>query len=251
MAAPDKPVRAEGPLATHSRASLPALATRPRHRLPAESRASRKISFRSRTSVRGMIPVWIPAQGLHRCVCFESKLELIFITLAMTSGKVVDLLEQPPAVKYRDARGKERAHTFDFLITMHDGQRHAVAVRPEARATSRRFDAELALIGSQLPPDFAEDVILFTDSCISTADAINAMRYFDLLKHADPEADTTIQDAIRSLSRPVSMSDLCAATGLAGRAYRAAFRAVMSGFLRQVSPGLIDLNTMVAKGGAA
>lgn len=251
MAAPDKLARTEGSLATHSHASLPAPAARTRHRLPAESRASRKISFRSRTSVRGMMPVWIPAQALHRCVCFESKLELIFITLAMTSGKVVDLLEQPQALNYRDASGKERSHTFDFLITMHDGQRHAVAVRPEERAIAKRFDAELALIGSQLPPDFAENVILFTDRCFSAADASNALRYFELLKCADPEADMTIQEAIQSLHRPVSMSDLCAATGLAGRAYRAAFRAVMSGMLRQVSPGLIDLNTVVAKEGAA
>lgn len=220
------------------------------HRLPEASRATRKVSFRSRTSVRGMVPVWIEAQQCIRRIFFESKLELVFIMLAMTSGRVVDLWEQPPAVVYKDVKGKERKHTFDFLITMADGQRYAVAVRPQERVEARSFDIELSMIKSQLPATFADEVILFTDINYTAAEASNALRFHELTKQPDPEADEAVHSVARYLNGAVSIAEFCAITGLSGRAYRAAFRAIMSGILKSVSSGPIELTTVVMKGDA-
>lgn len=220
------------------------------YRLPEASRATRKVSFRSRTSVRGIVPVWLEAQQCARRVVFESKMELIFILLATTSGDVMDLWEQPPAVPYRDASGKERRHVFDFLITMADGRRFAVAVKPQERVIARGFEHELGLIRRQMPVSFADDVILFTDAHYSTADALNALRFHELSKQPDPEADRAISSVASSLSGALNIADLCALTGLAARAYRAAFRAIMTGKLKSLSSGPIQLSTIVMKGTA-
>jgi len=218
------------------------------HRLPEASRATRKVSFRSRTSVRGIIPVWLEAPQCVRRIFFESKMELIFILLATTSGKVVDLWEQPPAVPYRDADGKERRHVFDFLATMADGQRFAVAVKPQERVLAKGFDRDLSLIKRQLPEAFADDVILFSDAHYTAANASNALRFHELSKQPDLEADMAISLAASSLNGALTIAKLCTTTGLAGRAYRAAFRAVMTGVLKPLSRGPINPRTVVMKG---
>ncbi len=218
------------------------------YREPLPSLSTRKVAMRSRTSCRGFIPVWLASEQWWRRVVFESQLELIFIQLMLSKGNVFDIWEQPTAVPYIDENGKRAQHFFDFLITWMDGSKTAWAVKPFELVQRRFFDRELALIASQTPTSFADEVRLFTDAGFQRYDAVNAARFQQFSKSPDPDADTAVCSEISKLKGTTTVAQLVVRTGMAGRAYRAVVRAVFRGDLQQMKGGLIDYPTLVKRG---
>lgn len=133
---------------------------------PAPSRASRRVSARSKASAR--VQIVDRRECLARPVVLqvESALEAKCFALLAARPDVLDIIEQPPAVRYQDPRGVGRWHTFDFLVALRSGSRLAIAVRPWERVQKRRFDDLLRLIAPQVPKSFADRVVLFTDADI-------------------------------------------------------------------------------------
>ena len=218
------------------------------YREPLPSISTRKIPMRSHTSCRGFIPVWLASEQWWRRIVFESYLELMFIQLILAQGNVYDIWEQPPAVPFVRDNGKSAQHFFDFLITWMDGSTTAYAVKPFELVQRRRFDSEIALIASQTPKSFADEVRLFTDAGFHRYDAVNASRFHQFSKSHDAEADAAVAEQIQSLTEPTTVGDIVELTGLAGRAYRAAVCAIFRGELVQVKGGLIDYPTAVKRG---
>ena len=218
------------------------------YREPLPSISTRKIAMRSRSSCRGFIPVWLPSEQWWRRIVFESQLELMFIQLILAQGNVHDIWEQPPAVPFVRDNGKSAQHFFDFLVTRMDGSTTAYAVKPFGLVQRRSFDAEIALIASQTPKSFADEVRLFTDAGFHRYDAVNASRFHQFSKSPDAEADVAVAEQVQTLTEPTTVGDIVEQTGLAGRAYRAAVCAIFRGDLVQMRGGLIDYPTVLKRG---
>jgi hypothetical protein len=172
----------------------------------------------------------------------------MFIQLVLAHGNVYDIWEQPPAVPFVRDNGKSAQHFFDFLITWMDGSTTAYAVKPFELVQRRSFDTEVALIASQTPKSFADEVRLFTDAGFRRYEAVNASRFHQFSKSPDVEADAAVTAQIQTLTEPTTIGDIVEQTGLAGRAYRAAVCAIFRGDLVQVKGGLIDYPTVVKRG---
>lgn len=217
--------------------------------LPLMSRATRKIATRSRFSCRGWTWITRKSDGRRIRVQFESLLELLTIQMTATLPNFVDLIEQPFEVTFVDSMGNPGKHHIDLLVILDDGQKLAVAVKPAEKVTAK-FRETLAAVKRYLPDELANDLVLVTDQDFTRAQAQNALRYVEFTKCSDAEADDTVARAIKSLRGIVTMNDLACLTGLAGRGYRAAFRAAFHGQLHVLTEGIIDQHTLVKAGAA-
>ncbi|MFT3688248.1 hypothetical protein [Paenirhodobacter sp.] len=168
---------------------------------------------------------------------------MLFLLLARPD--VVDIWDQPP-VRYRDAEGRVKTHTFDFLVTLTDGRRIAVAVKPAAIVERHGFRETLKLIRAATPLGFADDVVLVTERSYCPSTARNAQKLHDFRRTPDAEADETVAALIHSLSGPVSIGELVRKSGFGGRAFRAVFRAIYAGLLRALDSGDILPSTRIA-----
>jgi hypothetical protein len=164
--------------------------------------------------------------------------------MATTRPNFADLIEQPFEVSFIDASGKKGRHHIDLLVVLTDGRRLAIAVKSAAKVTDV-FREKLGAIKRHLPGELADDLILVTDQSFTRAQAQNALRYIEFSKQADPVADLALAAALEKRKGIVSMGDLATLTGLAGRGYRAAFRAAFEGQIQVLSEGLIGEHSLV------
>ena len=213
------------------------------------SRATRMPSARSRASLRGALVAQLPADQHPRKLVFESKLEERVLFLLLAHPDVVDIWDQPPAIIYCAANGRERRHVFDYLVTFASGHRAALAVKPFAVAERRQFREELQLIRTATPPTYARDVILVTDRSFKPEDARNAQKLHEFRRSPDDAADAAVMALIDALSGATTIAELVTQSGLQGRGFRAVFRAIYAGALRTLDAGDILPGTRVAPEG--
>lgn len=214
-------------------------------RPPARSQASRFPAPRSRASSRGVMTVQLPADAHPRHIWFESILEKRAIYLLAARPDTWDLREQPPAIGWTDEQGRSRQHVFDLLLTQRSGRRIAIAVKPARLAERRAFRDELMRIRAATPLSFAQDVVLVTDRSFTRAQALDAERLMEFRRTPDPDADAAIAALLRDLDTPATIAFLVARSGLEGRGFRAAFRAIFAGLARVVSEGPITPSSQI------
>jgi hypothetical protein len=215
-------------------------------RTPDPSRAARKISPRSRASMRGQLIAKLPAHNHNRRIVFESKLERDVLHLLLARNDVHDIWDQPPSVSYRGYNGELRTHTFDYLVTKTNGERLAIAVKPAAKVISRNFRNELLQVRQAMPRFFADKIVLITDQSFTKADANNAMRLHQFQHHKDLEADCIIADILKTWTHECTIADIVSQSGLEGRAFRSVFKAIYQGIVRVLEPGEILPRTRIA-----
>lgn len=213
------------------------------------SRATRRISPRSRTSVRTFLPIGVPADGGRpRLIGLESKGEADCLFLTLATGQVHDVWEQAGPVAYEASDGRRRLHTFDFLFTMIDGTRIANAIKPYDQAIAKGFDRELALIARAAIPGFCDKVVLCTDRDYTPEAARDARRYYYATQNPDPEADAALSHLCTDLHGRVQIRALSAQAGhLGGRMFGAVLRAIYAGMLRHMSRGQITPASFVGR----
>jgi hypothetical protein len=146
------------------------------YRAPEPSRASRDVVRRSKASLRGSVMAMLPAFERPRMIQYESLLELLFLCLMLLRPDVHDILEQPPAIRYRRADGTTASHVFDFLVTLTSGERIAVAIKPAERVIQRDFITELRHVAAATPKHFANRIKLVTDEQLDRRAAAEAAR---------------------------------------------------------------------------
>lgn len=217
--------------------------------LPEPSRATRPVSWRSRGSCRGTVVLRL--QERRQVVVYESLLELMCILLITTRGDVIDVWDQPSAIKFVRPDGSAHSHTPDYLVEFSDGTRYAVAVKPADRVKQRDFDIELSYVAASMPLEYADDMILMSETDFTRAQALNAARYHEFSKTPDNEADKKLAAITRQHKEPQTIASLMGRIDLAGRGFRAAFRAIIEGRLKQVAHGKIGLQTLVVAEEAA
>lgn len=124
---------------------------------------------------------------------------------------VKEVLGQPPAVRYRDLNGKLRKHTFDFLITMHDGTRKFIFVKPMKSVVKHRYDIVVKLIASQLTRRQADAVLIMTEQDVSDVKVDTAELFLQALREPACRDIEAILDVLREASGPMSIADVVAA----------------------------------------
>ena len=231
--------------------------TKPNHRegrdgiiLPMAPRGCRKISLRSRFSLRGHLVARLYEHDQHHRIGFESKLEWDFVAIALANREVIDLVEQPFCFEFKDSSGKSRRHTFDYLVTTDDGTKTAVAVKVAQKARQSNIQEDLSQIATQIPSELADQVSLFTDEHFEPWQAWNAHHLHECRKTVDHDADRRLSCALTGLKGAVTIEDLVQLLGLRGRGYRAIVRGIFDGSLKALSSGRFGSSTMVAIGAA-
>lgn len=146
------------------------------YRTPEPSRATRKIPRRSKASLRGSMVAKLPGFERPRVLWFESAHEYRFLCQMLVREDVFSIWDQPPAISYVDGRGRKRGHTFDFLVTLQNGERIAVAIKPSIRALSQNFIAELEMVAVSMPKQYADRIVLITEKHIDREAAAEAAR---------------------------------------------------------------------------
>ncbi|THK34058.1 hypothetical protein EHS39_32525 [Ensifer sp. MPMI2T] len=216
-------------------------------RPPLPSRATRRISPRSKASLRGALVAQLPADEHPRRIVFESKLEQRVLYLLLARPDVHDIWDQPPAVPYMSTSGREKRHVFDFLVALTNGRRIAVAVKPAELAEKRNFRAELQTIRAATTIAFAHDIVLVTDRSFSPAAARNAARLHDFRRTPDPEADARVRSIIATLADETTIAEVVSMSGLEGRGFRAVYRSLYEGHARALTHGDITPATRIAR----
>lgn len=213
-------------------------------KLPEPSRATRKISWRSRASCRGTVVLRF--NGRQQIVVYESLLELMCILLISSRGDLADVWDQPEPLSFSLPDGSRHEHTFDYLVILANGLRYALAIKPIDHVEKYGFDLKLGYVRAALPDEFADEVILMSEADFTRAQALNAQRYHEFKKKIDTEADEQIVRTAYEQPVPTILEDLIAMSGLGRRGFRAAFRAIIEGKLKPLSQGKIGLQTLVS-----
>lgn len=206
---------------------------------PLDSLSSRTISLHSAFSVHGFDFV----DG--RKVWYEAELELCFILLAKLRPDVASVAEQPNAIYYLDEDNVTRRHTFDFLVTLTDGRKCLVAVKPSELVQTTRIDRTVSTIAAQISPSVADMVLLFTEESISPVDLYNAKAAHFARKSTFPDDDVKIDDVTRHLVEPTSVRSIIGMSGLGGYGFDAVVRALTAGSLRLINYEQITFDTLV------
>ena len=191
--------------------------------LPAPSRAARNVPTASKGHFTGHL---VAGDGPGRAIQVESHLEMKTALVLLARPDVVDLEEQVP-FEWADEHGEVHTHFFDFRPSLRGGARIAIAVKPRRRVESGRFLDTIQAIASQVMPDFADHVRVFTEACIDpvefhSAELLHGLRHPD----PDPEADAAARAAVAALTGAAVLKDLAAQVGLGARGLRALIRLI-------------------------
>lgn len=192
----------------------------------------------------------LPGQNRPRVVQFESKLEQRVLFLLLANPAVANVWEQPQFICYRDQSGNRKTHFIDFLAALKNGRRLAIAVKPWKVVLEKNFCRELQQIRAAMRKDFADDIVLVTERDFTRAEALNAQRFVEFSKTRISEHQVRLNSIIRDVCFPVTVDELCQTLGLAGAGFRSIVIAIYEGILIADKKHLIDLDTLLSKGGA-
>lgn len=210
---------------------------------PRRSVATRRPSARSKGSCRGsMID---PSD--NREIVFESNLEAGLATMLVARRDIERVVDQPPAVTYRDADGVLRSHTFDFLATTVTDVRIAYAVKPQDQVESSGIEETLELIRQQVGGRFADRYLLRTDHDITRNKVENA----DLILRSrccrNHEDVARMRDLVSTLRGSVRLADLVTQSGLGARGFTALVNLLDEGEIETVGGTLIEHRAQVRR----
>jgi hypothetical protein len=203
------------------------------------STASRAVSTRGKFSAKG-----VQRANDDRMLKSESKLEHDTATMLRADRRVLKIEDQPPPIEYVDHDGVVHRHTFDFRVTLSDGVRSAIVVKPSHRAERPEFQMQLSCMARDLPKDFADSVILITEKETNVRRVADAALILAVRRIEDPEADHAIKRMLPTLNGTISLEGLAELTGLAGRGLGAAVRAIDEGLLFIVGLGKPNRRTL-------
>lgn len=210
---------------------------------PQVSIGSRRPSLRSRGSVRGALV----DESANLEIVFESRLERGMAEMLLVRRDVEQIIDQPAPVRYVDAAGRLRSHTFDFLVVMVDRRRIAIAVKPVAKVACSGIKETLTQIRQQVGISFADLYLLRTDRHI-TRDRVHNARLMLRSRRSISEDDVSaVKAVVGSLAGAFKIADVVTAAGLGARGFNALLALVADGWLIPQAPGKIDYATQVRR----
>lgn len=172
------------------------------------SRATRRISRRSKISGRAATTAQFNQAGARQTIECESLLELKVLYLLLARADVRNVWEQPSAIFYMDHTGKSRKHTFDYLVTYACGRCDAIIVKPHEKAMAPRFQRKIKHIRASVSKKYADRVVLVTDAHF-TRDEVQNASAFHMYSRFVCDADlATLLEVVKPAMFPISVSEL-------------------------------------------
>lgn len=221
-------------------------------------RQESSIRVRKRERIEGHLTVALGVQGHSTSVVVDpndgyakalgSHIEHnVFMTLC-ADPEVRSIVCQAPSIEWVDADGEVHDHYFDFLVELRSGHRKAVMVKDGDKARRDVLEDFAALLAEQMPPGFADEVVLITDEdlpawLVANARLIHSARLDEAPGfNADTatcravlaDIDAIVADRAAEFTEPVSVSTLLQPIGEHG--FRAVPRLIFKGVLAQVQP---------------
>jgi hypothetical protein len=173
---------------------------------------------------------------------------------------VKSIVCQAPGMEWVDEDGVVHEHFFDFLVQLHSGYRKAVMCKKAEKARHDRLEDFAALLAEQMPPGFADEVVLLTDEdmpawLVANARLIHSARLdeapgfnADAATCVSPLTglDAVVADRAGQFADPVPVSTLLEPIGEEG--FRSVARLVFKGVLAPVeAQARIGWDTLVCK----
>lgn len=104
---------------------------------------------------------------------FHSNLERDHVHSLMADPRVAQVSSQTLRVRYVDALGKVRHTTIDLLVTLTDGRKIAIAVKPHGRRLRSGIDSTMRY-AAESNPKVADRFVVSTDRHVTKVQADNA-----------------------------------------------------------------------------
>ncbi|NEU14334.1 hypothetical protein G3T14_19700 [Methylobacterium sp. BTF04] len=186
-----------------------------------------------------------------RRVFVESYGELSAAHTLMARSDVVHLREQAEPVDYIDDLGEPRQHFFDFIVTLADGDKVAIAYRPDESAVRKDLASTLRSIAAHMNPSVADRVVHMSERHLPREIVRDAKLLRAVRRDNRPEDDKAVAAIVETLLGVTTVGDLVRTSGLKGRAFRAIVRLIGDGILKIVGPHGITYATRVARYAAA
>lgn len=211
------------------------------------STASRRISLRSKGSLRGALVV----PGKPRELTFESSIERDCALWLLTQPGIIQLDDQPPAIPITHLNGEPGQHTFDFLAYFDDGRKIFIAVKDEDHAIKDDVAGFLRHIAPQVPKSVADGVMLYTERSISPAMRSNACLIQAVRRDPPHPADAAVREIVATIKGEVRIGDIVQASGHGWGAFRAVVRLIALRVLELTADERITYATHVTVSTAA
>lgn len=209
-------------------------------RYPAPSRATRNWGNRCPFAMRGTMIF------NDRVVQCESGLESKTLDALAGRHDVVDIWEQPEELLYIDDEGKPRRHTVDFRVTMRDGTRYAVLVKPKRKAEACGLDRVRDLLAAQAPRAFADRYVIITEDKLPRHVVSNGALFSEVRAYGPFADDPDVEAVLAVVTEPMTVSRAVELTGLAGQAFRALVRCALERRIRLVDDVRFDYAAVIA-----
>ena len=194
---------------------------------PMPTFASRSPPLRSTASYRGLMV----DHARNQEFVYESKLERGFIYICLASDLVEDFLEQPDPVEFVYDDGRPGRHTFDALLTLADGFRAAVDLKPVDKVERSQILDVHRLVREQHGAAYADIYLLRTEEHVHPDDVHDARLLLRARRLACDASDDIVANLARCLLGWCRLRDLVAVSGIGGDAFNAAVRLIGKGML--------------------
>jgi hypothetical protein len=166
---------------------------------PSQTIATRKFSFKSMSSVRGST-VDI---ARNRVLIFESILEYYLANMLMAQRSIVNIEDQPAALKY-EFDGIEK-HTLDFLSDDWSGVRIGYNVKPSHFLEKDQTMERVKAMRKRYVPRSFHNILVITEKQLHRDKGLNAIDINDARRSRCQVECDFVLDQLRGIGTPIKL----------------------------------------------
>lgn len=241
------PSKVGGPRRKKGRAAARAGITPPNARAgsvwvaPSATLSSRRVIYKSKSSFRGALV----NPKTNREIMYESTLERDAAYILIAHPDVEDFHEQAAPVRYTDAIGKGRTHTFDFQVRMVNGSTQSLAIKHDHQVVKSGILETLDLIRIQRPKGCGDVIELKTERQITRERAHNARLIVRALNCRIDQDVELMRAFVMTLAGPTRIADILRETIPDARGFMALLCLVADGDIVTSQQGFITYESFV------
>ena len=196
---------------------------------PRASQASRAVSRKSESHMVVSFTYGEEHDGIGQILSCESLLEYKVAMCLIYRPEFRAIREQPPAVLWRDATGKQRRHTLDFICD-DTTERIAVVVKAYRTAIKPDFQCDMQWLRVAVVPRLADRMVVVTERHVDPV-ALDNAKLMHAARFPDHVVDQTLQARIAGLEGSIAIGTLATQIATDGSGYFAIVRAIRRGEL--------------------
>lgn len=175
---------------------------------PSPSTASRRPSARSKGSLRS----FMVSHEDQREIVAESGIERDVAATLLADRRITLVEDQPPPVKLKLGDRKIR-RTFDFRVTLQDGRRVAMAVKPRDKIKPSGIETVIELASQQVP-QFADRFMIIDETMVTRSMGILAREILHARRFVNTNHVAAVQKAAEATHGTIRIRDLARLSGI-------------------------------------